>query len=263
MNRIIEATGKYLQIGLIDCKRLKEYEMNFYSQLLFLPVRMLIFALLWSELYKIPGNDAIFDKSWLISYYIILCIVEFFVNPFCVVTYELMNDVREGTLDMIVSKPVHYFLYRYFNKSSNLLIGMICLLGWCFFQHISIVSWAFVTMGYFILVSTILMFTLFGLIGLFTFLIENVLTLRDNLWNLIKLLSGAIIPLEFYPSAVSGLIPYLPFQYIYAKPISVLLNPDSNYQRDIVISLLWVILLAGILSIFWKKALQRYSSQGG
>lgn len=203
------------------------------------------------------------NVKWIFLYYLILSLFEFILMPLCIVSYQLMSDIRSGSLDIYLIRPMNYLQYQFFDKSGNLimLFFLACIssiLTETFPDSLNF----YLTIYYFIVAAAIL-FELFALIGILAFTLENVLSIRDNMWNIIKLFSGALITLSLYPDFLKNIVDYLPFRYIYFVPINTLLGGARNPYFDFVMSFIWLLILFVAVKISWYLGIKNYSSQGG
>lgn len=263
MTRIINFFLTVREIFKLNIKNIFEYRFQLYSQLFILPTKILVVYLLWSQILKNQTGNTTITIKWIFLYYVILAFFEFVTMPFCVIAYYLMSDVRDGALDIFLVRPFPYLIYRYLGQSSNLLT---LILGSAILNIIlGIYPWQlkFYVVIYYFCLSTILLFILFSFIGVCSFLVENVLTLRDNMWNIIKIFSGAIIPLSLYPKLLRDIVDYLPFKYIYYVPINSMISGNNVDYLDLYLSLIYLVVLATLLAIVWKVTIKNYSSQGG
>ena len=256
-------------IIVAEFKKLRQYQLNFLGQFIFLPVKILIVYMLWSTIFAKQGELIIggYNETTIVLYYVFIAIIEFMINPFCVITFELYQDVRSGRIDIFFSKPISYLVAHFFNKFGNLIIGYIYYLilifitfFWGSYSITNVILSFFAT-----IIGCIILFSLFAIIGSMTFIYENVLTLRDNVWNVIKLLSGVLIPISFYPNGLRKIINFMPFRYIYSFPVEIILQ---TINKDTIIfnfflSLCWMIILLGLLNLMWRKAIKYHTSQGG
>ena len=85
---------------------------------------------------------------------------------------------------------------------------------------------------------------------------------------IVLLLSGASIPLAFFPETLRNIVQYLPFRCIYDTPLNVLLQkPGYTLGSGLVLSLAlqfgWCLVLTGIGCIFWSFSLKRITVNGG
>ena len=264
---------KYLRIAKVEFEKTKEYFLNFIGQIIYLPMQFLLIYFLWKFVYSYNsqiGNNSFND---MIEYYLILTIVQSAIMPVGIITYEEWNDINQGNLNLYLSKPLFYPFYLCYRKIVLFLWNIIFGILFLIFANITILPWLKITLyiyniSLFILSSFfgfMIMFNLFFIVGTLTFWVENVLTLRDNVWNMIKIFSGEILPIAIFPSFIKKISVILPFQYIYYTPISVLQGKLTNEQLldSIGFQIFWVIFMSIISLIMWKKGSVNYTSQGG
>ena len=107
---------------------------------------------------------------------------------------------------------------------------------------VNIFSFHNISILYFYIISVSYIYIIFAMVGILSFKFENILTLRDNIWNIIRLLAGSILPLSYYPFNIEKILKFLPFEYIYYKPVIFTQNVALPTSFDFVISGLWLIL---------------------
>lgn len=252
----------YLRIILyIEFKKLKEYAMQLTSLLLTLPFKIIIVVLMWTQLFKFNSN--VFDLKWIVIYYVIVGFMEFVTMPYCEIAYILMDDIKTGNLDIHLVRPINYLFYRFLSKTHIFMIFVIGMIFWCFGNGIRVFTFHFLMILYYYLISVLYIFIIFSIVGIVSFYFDNILSLRDNIWNLIKLFSGSIIPLSFYPEIFSVFLNYGPFQFIYYKPIMFSQNMLFPTGVDFLISFVWLLIGLILLILFWKVSIKQYVSQGG
>ena len=82
---------------------------------------------------------------------------------------------------------------------------------------------------------------------------------------IVLLLSGATIPIAFFPEPLKTVAYYLPFQSIYNAPLSILL--DGHPQQTVLVTirtqLLWCIIMFILTKLFWKVSLRQITVNGG
>ena len=261
MSQIINYLLISWKIIHIDLKKLKEYRSEFFANFMSAPIKLIIYAGLW-YIITIYNSNSNISFNWIISYFVNVIIFEVLITPFCVITYDLMNDIKTGNLDIYLVKPYPYLSMKFFSNSKTFILFFpILFLNIILnFKSISLKEFIFVLILHITVI--ILVYLLFIIVGIFSFYIESVLALRDNMWNLIRLFSGSIIPISMYPEWLKNIANFLPFKYIYYEPINIILS-GSITVNDIILQILWIALLFIIVEIMWKISLKRYSSQGG
>ncbi|HBZ02316.1 MAG TPA: hypothetical protein DEO83_00685 [Lachnospiraceae bacterium] len=82
------------------------------------------------------------------------------------------------------------------------------------------------------------------------------------------LLSGATIPLAFFPENLRKVVEYLPFRAVYDIPLKMLLKKDGSDSIEGVlgmlgVQLLWCVVLTVAGNLFWNHAVKRITVNGG
>lgn len=269
----VEDVRKYIHASYMALLEIKEFFYNFVAQILFFPVKFIILFFVWKCIYGYLTVDLAYSMEELLGYYFILAIMETVMIPSCTVTYEEWDDISRGKISLELTKPISYVARVYMRKLGEfiiqLLIGlffvglMVVILNLFFGIHIPIKNggWFLITvfMGFTIMVC------LFQIVGHVTFWLENVLSLRDNLWNVIRILSGELFPIAMYPLVLRRICVALPFRYIYDLPISVLLGKTESREliAAVMIEIIWCVILIPVNAMIWRKGLKKYSAQGG
>lgn len=73
----------------------------------------------------------------------------------------------------------------------------------------------------------------------------------------VSLLSGAAIPISFFPESLAKVVMVLPFQAIYNTPLSILIHyrmPMGERFEMLGLQLFWVIVMSVITDLFWKRS---------
>ena len=106
-------------------------------------------------------------------------------------------------------------------------------------------------------------------------IVATICLYTESTWglNMVKecivlLLSGASIPLAFFPEALRKIVQYLPFHCIYDTPLNVMLQKPgytfgSGLVSALVLQLIWCLALTGIGCAFWSFSLKKITVNGG
>ena len=84
----------------------------------------------------------------------------------------------------------------------------------------------------------------------------------------VLLLSGASIPLAFFPESLRNVVQYLPFKCIYDTPLNVLLQKEgytlnSGILYKLLLQLFWCIALTLAGKLFWSVSVKKITVNGG
>ncbi|MCL1849344.1 MAG: ABC-2 family transporter protein [Clostridiales bacterium] len=80
-----------------------------------------------------------------------------------------------------------------------------------------------------------------------------------------RLLSGAVVPIWFFPSWLRTASAYLPFRYTMFEPIAILLGktPMERIPAVLGTQLLWLAILYGFSWLIWSSGRKHMMIQGG
>ena len=113
--------------------------------------------------------------------------------------------------------------------------------------------------------SFVLLFLMRFLLGLMGFWFTQVWILERFLNDFIKLFSGVLIPIWFFPLWLQRISDFLPFKYIYYAPISLFIDRlDSVYPaKTLLFQLIWIGLFYMLSQLVWRRAVEIVTIQGG
>ena len=106
-------------------------------------------------------------------------------------------------------------------------------------------------------------------------IVATICLYTESTWgiNMVKecivlLLSGASIPLAFFPAGLRNIVQYLPFRCIYDTPLSVLLQKNgytwgTGLLSSLLLQLGWCIALGLVGAAFWSFSLKKITVNGG
>jgi ABC-2 type transport system permease protein len=117
-----------------------------------------------------------------------------------------------------------------------------------------------------LILAFLISFSINYIVGLFSFYTESIWGIINTKDVLVLLLSGAAIPIDFFPQAIKQFVLLLPFQAIYNLPMVVLTSPDLEtgiYIYYIGVQLMWVFTLFMAGKLFYYRASKVITINGG
>ena len=116
-----------------------------------------------------------------------------------------------------------------------------------------------------VLESFLINWLIAALFGMIAFTAVNIDALIQVKKHLLRLLSGSIIPIWFFPAGVSRVLESLPFVYIYQLPLSIYIGRGDRAQHlaQMRIQLLWLVILAGVFYFVQNRVTRKVMVQGG
>lgn len=112
----------------------------------------------------------------------------------------------------------------------------------------------------------------FGVLWTISFAVQMTAFWLINIWSLItiknvliKIFSGAMIPLWFMPKELTAVLNFLPFSSIYFTPVQIYMGQLSYGEIAFKcgIQILWIALIYLLGNILWKKGQRKLIVQGG
>lgn len=101
--------------------------------------------------------------------------------------------------------------------------------------------------------------------SMLSFVVISMNPLRQIKNVLIRILSGSIIPLWFFPQSLQNVLGFLPFIYIYQLPLSIYIGKlgFQDILMQMGLQLAWLLALYVIFRMIQKKVFSNVLIQGG
>ena len=185
---------------------------------------------------------------------------------------EINELVRSGEVSAYLIRPVHFHLLMLAQSAGESVFRLLF-----FTTPISVVLLilfpvslpASLTHGILFLVATAISFFTLAeinfLIGLSAFALKSIDGVMRAKYFLIQLFSGLLLPLTFFPSSLRALLDYLPLKNIAYVPLQLYLGKISatQYLEIFFSQLLWILAMAVLAQILWKRVIDKLTVQGG
>ena len=205
----------------------------------------------------------------MIQYAVFSMLISILINNSA--TSNIEKRISSGQVSIDFIRPVGFALQITCSEIANVLfnflftfipMGIISILivGIKVFK-ISHVGWFILT-----LVNSIVLFYLINyMIGLLSIWFITIWPLNQVLDGVIKLISGALIPLWFLPKTIYTIASFLPFRLIYYFPITICLGKTDTHEmfEGIAIQYIWILILFVICVVIWNRGSKKLTVQGG
>lgn len=186
--------------------------------------------------------------------------------------WEMAFQIRQGSIIMTLVKPLNLQLYMLaqsagFSVGNFMSITIPTLLALIFVFRVQVefgIGLLFFPLG--LALSFLLNAVIDYMIGLTSFYTESIWGISSVKEIVILFLSGALIPLPFFPENAQGVLALLPFQAMYHLPITMLVDPTQPftfYLQSVLVQLFWVALLFAAARLYYKQAIKVIRVSGG
>lgn len=233
---------------------------------------LIIVYYLWKAIYASVGTEVVNGMTFTDTLiYLVLATALFnFMEMYTV--WEMGRNIQTGKIVLDLLKPMEYQRYLFWSFSGTFVTQF-------FFTFLpTFIVVALVTHGAIPLGCNLLYFIISVVMAVsinysIDFLVGTICLYTESIWgiNIMKqvivlLLSGATIPIAFFPEPLKTIMYYLPFQSIYNAPLTILLNGNSDSQQLLITlgtQVFWCAVMTLLSKLFWKLSLRQITVNGG
>ena len=235
-------------------------------------VYIAIIYFLWKAIYASSPTDVVNGMTFTDTLiYVVLASALFsFMEMYFV--WEIGRSIQSGLIVVQLIKPMGYRHYLFWSYSGSFATNFFSVFLPTFIA-IEIVTKGAVALG-----TNLLWFVLSVVMGIIInynvdLFVGTICLYTESIWgiNMMKqvivlLLSGATVPLAFFPETFRNVCYVLPFQSIYNTPLTILLMKSPGMSEVLPmlgIQLFWCVALTFITSLFWRISIRQITVNGG
>jgi ABC-2 type transport system permease protein len=211
-----------------------------------------------------------FGQREFVAYFLAALVVRLMTGAW--VIWELNYEIRQGTLAFRLLRPVHPLLvYACENVAAMPLRALLSLpvalvllfsvggthltrdpLLWALFPVSVIGAW-------------LITFMAMSLVGALAFYVDSAGSLFEIWMGLFGVFSGYLVPLELFPPWLATAARALPFRYMLAFPVEMVIGMLGRGRAltELGVQWLFVGLLGTAAAAAWRLGLRRFAAFGG
>lgn len=261
---------KYMYILKTQIIKTMTYEFNVYGNIIMQTIIMITSAYFWKALYRKQENVGGVDADSMLTYIIISSLLS--VLLITNVEKRIEQSVIKGTVATDMMRPINIF-GGYFAEDIGSIIALffqnmlpIFIIGSIFIKVPKMADISALPLFIISVVESFLInWLIAALFGMIAFTSINIDALIQVKKHLLRLLSGSIIPVWFFPEKVAKVLEALPFVYIYQLPLSIYIGKGDRAEqlRGMGIQFVWLVILAALFRYVQKRATRKVMVQGG
>ncbi|MDO4977649.1 MAG: ABC-2 family transporter protein [Eubacteriales bacterium] len=246
------------------------YKFDVYGNILMQTIIMIASAYFWKALFKNASSIQGVTVETMMTYTVISSLISVLLT--CNVERRIMKSVEKGTVAIDLMRPVNIF-HVYFAENLGSIVALIfqnllpiLLIGSLL---IGIPAPASKESLLFFFPSLLLAFFinwfLAVIFGMWAFTAISMDPLIQVKKHLIRLLSGSIIPLWFFPAWLKTILKCLPFIYLYQIPLDLYIGKydKASLFQGFMIQIIWVIGLYLCYRYLSSRVSKKVMVQGG
>lgn len=227
---------------------------------------------LWKSIYASAGTDIVNGMTFhdTLIYLVLATALFNFMEMYTV--WEIGRNIQSGKIILDLLKPMKYRSYLFWSYSGTFVIQFFTTFLPTFII-VCIVTGGAIPMGtnllYFIIsviMAVVINYSIDFIVGTICLYTQSIWGINIMKQVIVLLLSGATIPIAFFPEVLKKVVVWLPFQSIYNTPLTILLSDPPNFETMILklgIQMIWCIILLLLSSLFWKVSMRQITVNGG
>lgn len=256
---------KYLSIIANQINITLAYKFSLVSAFMLPLFQVFISIFVWKVIYSNNPMDINYTLNEMVTY----IITSTFISVVYSVShaFRLTKLVRTGNLSFILIRPYNYLLESFsFFTGKKVVEGIILFLIFFTLSAAGIIEIGGINLiSVLLLISTYIMVFLFiNLIGILSFWLIQMWTIKPLFVALVGLLGGTYFPLDILPSSVYKILKYNPFSFIGFVNTKTLLGKFSVEETFVflTVSICWSFVFIILTKLLWKKGLRIYEGMG-
>jgi ABC-2 type transport system permease protein len=263
--RAVTAFPTLLRVGVAEAIA---YRAEFLVWMLTMTLPLIMLALWTAVAREHPVGR--FDTATFTAYYLATLIVRQLSSSW--VFWEINREIREGTMALRMTRPLHPLVAHAAVGVANVPIRgvisaplagiMLLAAGSGHVTHDPLIGVMFLTS---LAGAFLLSFAISASLGTLAFYIESSIGIWQLWMGVFALASGYLVPLELFSPRIDHLARALPFAYMQAVPVEMLIGLRTRAEAGRDLGVQWVYALSALLLLrfLWQRAARRFAAYGG
>ena len=263
---------KYLALTRAGVIESLQFRASFIVMVIGNILYLIVVYFLWKAIYASAGTDVVNGMTFSDTLvYLVLATALFnFMEMYAV--WEIGRNIQSGKIVLDLLKPMEYRKLLFWSYSGTFIMQFLFTFLPTFII-VAAVSGGAIPIGINLLYFAISVVLAVSINYSIDFIVGTICLYTESIWgiNIMKqvivlLLSGATVPIAFFPEPLKSIVYYLPFQSIYNAPLSLLLegSPSANtVLTTLGMQLFWCAAMYVISKAFWKVSLRQITVNGG
>ncbi len=263
----IRLASKIIKTFLKDSVR---FHNRLWANILIIIGRLVVLLGLYYYVYKLNGgviNGTTYQVvAW--SMFLYFVVVNFNLRQ---IARLIMQDVKSGNIEIILSKPVNYLFYKIWWKIGMglynfLFIGILGTLTMIFLVGIPDsmkISIFLPTFAIALLLTLVLNLLIYSIVGVIAFWVEDINPIFWIIDKFIMILGGSYLPVGLFPIWLYTITIYSPFGASMFITSTVYDKWETSWLMMLGMQIFWIIVTGLLLYLLFNKAKKKISVNGG
>lgn len=260
---------KYIAHVKMRIKNEFNYKVSTLAGIAVAIIQVYILYYIWKNVYDNTASMNGYSLDQMITYVILSSVIYSLIE--LGITLKVADLVKTGDIVLWMVKPIGFIrtmlldsagslLANIFTMAIPILVFSILSIG-MYFQKDILTNLVFIIS---VILSIIISMYIDLIFGLLTFWTENGWGLRVIRQSMIKLFSGALIPISFFPETLRNICNVLPFKSLVEIPLNIyIFGVNGDAAWCIANQFFWVIILSLAVKMMYKYIVLRLDVNGG
>ncbi|MGI8552675.1 MAG: ABC transporter permease [Dehalococcoidia bacterium] len=229
----------------------------------------IVYLVVWSAVARSNGGSVgDYTRAAFAGYFIVTMLVNYVTDTWVMYVFDMR--IRDGSFSPMLLRPVHPIHADIAENVTHKLIQSSVMLpaavglAFAFRPALHPQPWAVLAFLPALVLAWALCFLTGWTLALASFWTTRVSAINQMYYVVELFLSGRVAPLTLFPSPIQALATLLPFRWIVAFPVELLLGRLSRAEAlsGFAAQSLWLALDLALLRLIWRAGLRRYSAVG-
>ncbi len=263
---------KYITLTKAGIMESLTYRLSTFIMVLGNLLYLLVAYFLWKAIYASAGTEYVNGMSFTDTLIYLVLATALFTFMEMYIVWEIGRTIQSGQIVRTLLVPMDYRRYLFWSYSGNLVTNFVFTFLPTFFI-ICVVTHGAIPFGTNLLWFIPSVMMAISINNSIDFFVGGICLYTESIWGinimkqvLVTLLSGATIPIAFFPEPLKTIVLHLPFQSIYNAPLNTLLGKTGDLNETLSVlgvQLLWCIVMMLISRVFWNVSIRRVTVNGG
>ena len=257
----------YLQAAYFQALRYFTYPMEIVGGLIKRTIEVGYLVLFWYLVAQ--GSAGAIDTKEIVAYILITGSVSGLASSSSLYFGGMISEhVKLGTISNYLIKPVRLIPYLYATfvgtRAVTMAMALVTLVLGIWLSPAALTGKMLVLFAAYFALAFLIITAISVLLGVVAFYTTEATMLRYSMGHVIRLLSGALVPLSFFPEAIRTVILWSPFPVTLYGPASVFAPSLQTmpHSQMLAIGAGWSVLLWLLAGWLWRRALRNYDAVG-
>ncbi len=247
------------------------YRMDFWVWSLSIVVMMYATYSIWTILYTQTPDAFGMDLTRMTTYGVLGMLLASLVGVAESVIWYIADQVREGTLELDLMKPISFLWFMLFRNLGDFFVvvlirgapGLLFAVAFLNFRPPPTLA---AGLGFLVSLSLgyLILFSISMLVGMLAIVVLDIRSFSWVFMSVVTFASGQIVPLWMYPEGLRRIVAALPFKDIYYVPMALYIDAyPGTVTQALLTQAVWAVVLLVAGWLFWKYVQRRITVQGG